>query len=148
LPGETSSLVTLCQNETYFVKKKSENHFSRHNHISETSQSGSVPIRRFSQSLFMGLALPVQSEDCPFHSRQSALSAPLPKERVFDCFLLRDVCHDAEWHSGFLTISPCSDPKTLPRLSGKARVSGPVRKPSLPHSALRSLLPLPERLGS
>jgi len=129
-------------------EKKFENLFSRRNHIPKTSQFGPVPIRRFSQNRLMGLALPVQSEDLPFHSRQSATGGPLPKERAFDCFMPRDVCQDALLHFDNLTLWPCSDPKTLPWSPGKACASGPVRRPSLPHSAIRNLLPPPEGLSS
>jgi len=145
LPGETSSLKTLCQNETYFVKKSSKTFFHavitslrphnlalfqsedfpktvlwgsrfRSNPKTFPSTAGSqrpaalsrkkelsiasclemcvkmlycmsitspfdhVPIRRPSHDRPARLVLPVQSEDLPLCTRQSAISFPLPKD--------------------------------------------------------------------
>lgn len=122
----------------------SENIFSLRNHVSKTSQFGPVPIRRFSQNRIMGLALPGQSEDLPFHTQLSAISRLLPKEKLFNCFKPRVVCqtpdafrppHDltlfrsedfpkaASWGSRFR-----SGPKTFSSALSMSRSHAPSRR--------------------
>jgi hypothetical protein len=92
----------------------------------------------------MGLALPVQSEDLPFHTQLSAISWPLPKEWPFNCFKPRDVCQTPDafrpphnlalfqsedfpkaalWGSRFR-----SGPKTFPSALSMSRSPAPSRR--------------------
>jgi hypothetical protein len=152
LPGETSSLVTLCQNETYFVKKSPKTIFhaiitSLKPHNRALFQSGDFPkaflwgsrfrfnpktvpstagsphspllsrkrgssivscfemcvmmpngipvslpshrvqIRRPSHDYPARPVFPVQSENCPFLTRHSAVSFPFPKDWALNRFM-------------------------------------------------------------
>jgi hypothetical protein len=207
LPGETSSLKTLCQNETYFVKKNPKTFFHAvitplrpHNLalfqsedfpktvlwgsrfrsnpktfpstagsqrsvvpsrkrglsiasclemcvimpycMSTTSPFDHVPIRRPSHDRQAKPVLPVQSEDLPFRTRQSAISFPLPKDWALDRFM-PSICIPF----GPFRISTTSPfdhvPIRRPSHNRPARLVLPIQSGDLPFRTRQSAISFP-----